>query len=189
MARGLARDHDEKRAALRKGAARYFARHGYDRSSMAGAARDCGVSKALIYHYYDSKESLLFDILDAHLSHLVAVVEAARPRGVRGLVAAVLAAYEDADAEHKLQLESLDALPKEMKAPLLDAQRRLVQAMSEAVAAEAPHLSADRLRAVTMSVFGILNWVYMWHRPGKGLSREAYAELASDFVMAGLKGV
>jgi hypothetical protein len=76
-----------------------------------------------------------------------------------------------------------------MKAPLMEAQRRLVQAMSAAVAEEAPHLPADRLRAVTMSIFGILNWVYMWHRPGKGLSRAAYAELASDFVMAGLRGV
>jgi AcrR family transcriptional regulator len=189
VARGLARDHDAKRAALRKGAARYFARHGYDRASMAGAARDCGVSKALIYHYYDSKEALLFDILDAHLGHLVAVVEAARPEGVRGLVRAILDAYEDADAEHKLQLEALDALPPEMKAPLMEAQRRLVQAMSAAVAEEAPHLPADRLRAVTMSVFGILNWVYMWHRPGKGLTRAAYAELASDFVLAGLRGV
>ena len=189
MARGLARDHDAKRAALRKGAARYFARHGYDRASMAGAARDCGVSKALIYHYYDSKEALLFDILDAHLRHLVKVVEAARPEGLRGLVRAILDAYEDADAEHKLQLESLEALPPELRAPLLDAQRRLVQAMSAAIAEEAPHLPADRLRAITMSVFGILNWVYMWHRPGKGLSRRDYAELAGDFVLNGVRGV
>ncbi len=61
---GMARDHDEKRAALRKGAADYFAAHGYDRASMTGAAKHCGVSKALIYHYYASKEALLFDILD-----------------------------------------------------------------------------------------------------------------------------
>ena len=55
MARGLARDHDEKRAALRKGAAAYFAAHGFDRASMTGAAKSCGVSKALIYHYWSSK--------------------------------------------------------------------------------------------------------------------------------------
>ena len=71
MPRGVARDHDEKRAALRKGAARYFARQGYDRASMTGAARECGVSKALIYHYYDREEALLFDILESHLTELV----------------------------------------------------------------------------------------------------------------------
>ena len=62
MPRGLARDHTEKRAALRRGAAAHFATHGYDRASMASVAQACGVSKALIYHYYDSKEALLFDL-------------------------------------------------------------------------------------------------------------------------------
>ncbi len=189
MPRGIARDHDEKRAGLRKGAAAYFARHGYDRASMTGAARECGVSKALIYHYYDSKEALLFDILDTHLSDLVAVVEETKGDGLPGLIRAILSAYEDADAEHKLQLDALETLPPGMQAPLVAHQRRLVTIMADAVAADRPDLSADRLRAVTMTVFGILNWFYMWHRPGRGLSRAAYADLAADFVQAGLKGV
>ena len=37
-----------------------------------------------------------------------------------------------------------------------------------------------------MSVFGILNWFYLWHRPGKGLTRTAYADLAADFVRGGI---
>lgn len=186
MARGLARDHDEKRAALRHGAAQYFARHGFDRASMTGAARSCGVSKALIYHYYPSKEDLLFDILDDHLGALVATVEAARGQGIAGLIRAILSAYEDADAEHKLQLDALSVLPHDKQTPLIAHQRRLVTIMSDAVHAASPDLSPDRLRAATMTVFGILNWFYMWHRPGKGLSRADYADLAADFVMGGL---
>ena len=189
MPRGVARDHDAKRAALRKGAAAYFARLGYDRASMTGAARECGVSKALIYHYYDSKEALLFDILDAHLSALVEVVEDAGEDGIPGLIRAVLSAYEDADAEHKLQIDALETLPADLKEPLIALQRRLVTAMSDAVRARRPDLDADRLRAVTMSVFGILNWVYMWHRPGKGLSRTEFAELSAEFVLGGLNGL
>jgi AcrR family transcriptional regulator len=189
MPRGIARDHDEKRAALRKGAASYFAHHGYDRASMTGAARECGVSKALIYHYYDSKETLLFDILEAHLSELVEVVEAARPQGLPGLIRAILGAYEDADAEHKLQLDALDTLPPDLRAPLLDLQRRLVTAMSSAIYAERSDLSADQLRAVTMSTFGILNWFYMWHRPGKGLTRIEFGNLAAEFVRGGIGSV
>lgn len=189
MPRGIARDHDEKRAALRKGAAHYFAKNGYDRASMTGAARQCGVSKALIYHYYDSKEALLFDILQTHLSDLVDMVDAARPDGLSGLIRALLAAYADADAEHKLQLDALSTLPPDMQMPLIDLQRRLVTIMSDAVSGENPALSGNRLRAVTMSIFGILNWFYMWHRPGKGLSRSEYAALAADFVRNGLSGL
>ncbi|MHA6264806.1 TetR/AcrR family transcriptional regulator [Arenibacterium sp. CAU 1754] len=189
MPRGIARDHDEKRTALRKGAARYFARHSYDRASMVGAARECGVSKALIYHYYPSKEALLFDILHAHFSDLVETVDAARDQGIPGLIAAILETYADADAEHKLQLDALGTLPDEMREPLIAQQRRLVASMFEAVRSERPDLDADRLRAMTMTVFSILNWFYMWHRPGKGLSRQDYAALAADFVRAGLRGL
>ncbi|MBK0325699.1 TetR family transcriptional regulator [Rhodobacteraceae bacterium F11138] len=189
MPRGIARDHEEKRAALRRGAARYFARHGYDRASMTGAARECGVSKALIYHYYDSKQTLLFDILQAHLTDLTDSVDAARDQGLPGLIHAILAAYADADAEHKLQLDALATLPVDMQEPLLDLQRQLVKIMSRTIAAENPGLTGDRLRAVAMSVFGILNWFYMWNRPGKGLSRSEYADLAADFVRGGLTAV
>lgn len=189
MPRGNAKDHDDKRITLRKGAAIYFARHGYDRASMTGAAQHCGVSKALIYHYYDSKEALLYDILETHLSYLLESVEQIQPASLPELIQAILTAYENADAEHKLQLDALATLPPELQEPLVDLQRRLVSIMSAAVATLRPDLTGDHLRAVTMSVFGILNWYYMWHRPGKGLSRAEYGKLAAEFVNAGVMGV
>lgn len=189
MPRGIAKDHDAKRNSLRKGAAQYFARHGYDRASMTGAAQHCGVSKALIYHYYDSKESLLFDILNAHLSELRDVVRQADPDRLPELIRAILSTYENADAEHKLQTDALATLPPELQEPLIDLQRQLVSIMSRAIQSERPTLTGDRLRAITMSVFGILNWYYMWHRPGRGLTRTEYADLAAEFVRGGLTRV
>ena len=187
MPRGVARDHEEKRTAIREASAGYFARSGVDRASMAGAARAAGVSKALIYHYWSSKEDLLFDILDAYLSELVAEVEAVEgPDRLRGLVKAVLLAYRNADDLHKLQLEALGTLPPERQAPLIAHQRRLASAIEEAAG---DRLERDRLRAVTMSVFGMLNWFYMWHRPGNGLSREDYADLVADLTQDGLRGL
>ncbi len=191
MPRGLARDHAEKRDALRKGAAAHFAEQGYDRASMASVAAACGVSKALIYHYYDSKEALLYDILDGHLGALVDAVEAVPESGppeahLRALIQAILMNYRDADAEHKLQLDALDTLPDEMKAPLIALQRQLVERMSAALTAIGV---TKEPRAVTMTVFGMLNWFYMWHRPGKGISREAYGDLVTDLVLGGVRNL
>jgi AcrR family transcriptional regulator len=189
MPRGIARDHDQKREAIRKGAAEYFARHGFDRASMTGAAKHCGVSKALIYHYYSAKEALLYDILDTHLTELVETAREVPPgEGLGGLICAILEAYEDADAEHKLQLDALSVLPPELQAPLIALQRELVEMMSAALLREAPGLAGtDKLRPVTMSVFGILNWFYMWHRPGKGVDRKTYSLLATDMVLNGIR--
>lgn len=193
MPRGLARDHDDKRAAIREGAAAYFAAHGFDRASMAGAAKACGVSKALLYHYHASKEALLFDILDAHLSGLVDVVGSV-PEGqpearLRALIRAILMEYRDADAEHRLQLDALKALAPDQQTALRGHQRRLVGTLAETIDLLRPDLAEDRLQAATMSVFGMLNWYFLWHRPGKGIGREAYADLVADLVIGGLPAV
>lgn len=191
MPRGLAHDHEAKRAALRKGAAAYFAEHGYDRASMAGAAAACGVSKALVYHYYDGKEDLLFDILDTHLSDLLTVAEAVGdgPDGLRNLIRALLSAYRDADDEHKLQTDALDRLPSEARKILLGTQHRLIEIMEATLVAITPDLPQEKRRPLTMSVFGMLNWYYMWQRPGRGMSRSAYGDFVADLVLGGIRAV
>ncbi len=194
MARTIAKDHDEKRAALLKTAAGFFAENGYDRASMSQLAKVCGVSKALIYHYYESKDALLFDIVHAHLTDLVEAVEAipavsGPTEALNALCAAILAAYRDADAEHKLQLDTISALPEDQQRELKNLQRRLVAIMADTIRATAPQLFDDRpelLKPAAMSAFGMLNWFYMWHREGSGISRDAYAGLVTDFILGGL---
>ena len=41
------------------------------------------------------------------------------------------------------------------------------------------------LKPLTMSLFGMLNWNYMWFRPGGPLGREDYARLAVGLVLDG----
>jgi hypothetical protein len=38
-----------------------------------------------------------------------------------------------------------------------------------------------------MSVFGMLNWFYTWHRPGRWPDRAEYADLVTDLVIGGLR--
>ena len=46
-----------------------------------------------------------------------------------------------------------------------------------------------KLRAVTMSVFGMLNWYYMWNGGADGAARDAYAALVADLTLKGLPGI
>src|SRR5260370_2489547 len=54
-----------------------FARQGYMRSSIAELADACKLSRGALYHYFDSKEAILFAILDAHVRQMIVDVEAA----------------------------------------------------------------------------------------------------------------
>jgi len=145
-------------------------------------------------HYYDSKEQLLFDILHSHLTTLYdglrALPPAADPEAqLRQLVRKLLQMYRGADAEHRLQLQSTTALPKAQRHILADIQRSIVKEFSEAIHAAAPQYlgqAPDHLRPLTMSLFGMVNWFYLWHQPGRGLNREAYADLATEILLGGL---
>ena len=195
MARSRAKDYGEKREAMLHRAALVFARDGYDRASMAGLAAECGVSKALLYHYYASKEALLSDIVRNHLERLIEAVEAADPGAgdpaarLRALVGALLDAYRDADAEHRVQIEALRLLPEAEQEELKGLERRLVTLFAEAIRALGPAVFDERpmLKPVTMALFGMLNWFYMWFREGGAISREAYATLATDMLVAGVR--
>jgi len=197
MARTIAKDHAEKRLAILGTAAKFFAVNGYDRSSMNQLAEACGVSKALIYHYYNSKEALLYDIVHTHLSDLLETLNAVKPAldpdtTLRRYISAILNAYRDADAEHKVQSEAMTSLPDSQRAELADLQRQMVSLMSDTLRDAAPDTfanSPDKLRPVTMTVFGMVNWFYMWHRPGKGISRDDYADLVTDMVLNGINGL
>ena len=195
MARSIAKDHGDKRLAILKTAAGFFADTGYDRAAMSQLAIACGISKASIYHYYTNKETLLFDILHQHLDVLLGVIRAQDVTGedpeadLQGLVGVLLDAYRGADAEHRLQLEAMRYLPPENQNELADLQRQIVAVFSEAVSAIDPDLFTQEhvdLRSVTMSLFGMLNWFYLWHQPSKGLSRAEYAQLATDILVGGL---
>ncbi|KIC38342.1 TetR/AcrR family transcriptional regulator [Leisingera sp. ANG-M7] len=198
MARTIAKDHDEKRAQILKSAAKVFAESGYDRASMTQLARECGISKANIYHYYDSKDAVLYGLLDTYLCELRDRVCQVDLEGLgaedrlRRIVSEIMLAYQGADHEHQVQLGAMGALPEEQQKHLRGYQREMVQFMSDALKDVAPEIfngDAAKLRGATMSVFGMLNWYYMWNSGAGPKAREDYAGLVADLTLSGVKGL
>ena len=195
MARTRAADFEDKQRAILTSAAAVLAEQGMDKASMAQIAAQAGVSKALLYHYYPGKDAVIFAIIRTHLSELDAAVEAAddpalAPRArLRALVGAVLECYRDADNYHKVQLNGTPTLPPEQKDEIHAIERRIVRRFSVVLRALRPDLAAPLLMPVTMSLFGMMNWVYMWFRDGGPVTRADYAEIATALVLDGIGGV
>lgn len=198
MARAIAKDHDEKRAQILKSAARIFATDGFHRASMAQIAKACGFSKANLYHYYDSKDALLFDLLQAYLRNLrdricgIALDGVAPEEALRRTVAEILRAYQGADHEHQVQINALGSLPRDQQSELRAYQRDLVAHMRAIVLRLAPKTfdgDPARLRAATMSVFGMLNWYFMWGAGQGAARREEYAAMIADLTLGGVRAL
>jgi len=63
-------DVDERRRRLLALGANLFTRHAYDELSMAAIAREAGISKALLYHYFPSKEAYFLATLESKAAEL-----------------------------------------------------------------------------------------------------------------------
>lgn len=192
MARSRASDYDDKRRAILNRSAELFSAYGYDRASMNRIAEACGVSKANLYHYYKDKEELLFDVIRYHLEDLLEVVDGASRRELapqarlRELVGALLEAYRDADSQHNVQLNSMRFLPAERQSELKGMERELVKIFSDAVSGVAPQLiGSELLKPVTMSLFGMINWHYLWFKSNGSVSRADYADLVTRLITDG----
>lgn len=198
MARPIAKDHDAKRQHILKRAAGVFAAEGVARATMAQVAQACGISKANIYHYYDSKDALLFDILDTYLSALrdriagLSLSGLAPEAQLHLIIQETLLAYDGMDAEHQIQIEAIPLLPTTQQAVLKDYQRQLVAEMSAVLGTVAPNAFADdpaRLRSATMAVFGMLNWFYVWNSDADRSARLSYARMVTDMTVKGVTGL
>ncbi|NOC46793.1 MULTISPECIES: TetR/AcrR family transcriptional regulator [unclassified Ruegeria] len=195
MARTIAKDHDQKRKQILKMAAKVFADQGFDRASMTLLAKECGISKANIYHYYDSKDAILYDILETYLRELrdricnVDLNGLTSEQKLRKAVREILFAYQGADDEHRVQISGMSALTEEQQKLLRGYQLELVNFVRDILKELAPTAfndDKDKLRGTTMSVFGMLNWYYMWNTGAGPKAREDYADLVSTLTVHGI---
>lgn len=197
MARVRSDEYDDKRLSILERAASLFARHGFARTSISQLSKECNASKAWIYHYYESKEAILFDILDSHIRMLLDTVRRADDPGaepverLRRLIGALLRAYRHADDKHKVQLNDMGILPEEQQAHIKAMEREIVAIFAKALVAINPALEGNRrlLKPVTMSLMGILNWHYTWWREGGPLGLDEYVDLATNFIVNGVRGL
>ncbi|MGL4414361.1 TetR/AcrR family transcriptional regulator [Roseinatronobacter monicus] len=197
MARSRAHDFEEKQRSILRSAAAVFAEVGMDKASMSQIAARADVSKALLYHYYPGRDALIFDILRTNLTELDEAIAAADrpdapPRArLRALVHAVLEQYRDADDYHKVQLNGTQTLPQDQRDEIMAIERRIVRRFAVVIRQINPDLEAERpiLMPVTMSIFGMMNWVYMWFKEGGPVSRADYADLATDILLGGIESL
>lgn len=198
MARTRAADFEEKQRVILDHAAQVFADQGMEKASMSQIATVAQVSKALLYHYYPSKDALIFAIIMGHLEELDAAIEAVDDptlppeKRLRQLVGTVLENYRGADNQHKVQLNATAALSDEQKAEITAMERSIVRRFSTVLDQINPSLNTKErplLIPVTMSLFGMMNWVYMWFRDGGRISRDDYADVATTLILEGIKSV
>lgn len=196
MARPRSAGYDDQRELILRQAAALFAAQGYAATSMNQVAAACGVTKAALYHYVRDKHELLALVAEAHVLRLEGVVSEVladqlppEPR-LRALITRFVQEYASARNEHRVLTEDVALLADPERERVLGIERRVVAAFADTVAAMRPALqAADLHKPLTMLLFGMINWMFTWFRPGEPLSHEQMAPLVADLFLGGVGAV
>jgi len=193
MARGRAANYAEQQQSLLHHAARLFAERGFQGTSMLELASAAGVSKALLYHYYEDKYQLLVAIAEGHIDRLSALVSevttAAQPPAARlaTLIERIVKEYASAQHHHQVLVQDLKYLDAKDQRRIRGKERKVVAAFAGAIAEAHPALAVKQLeKPLTMLLFGMINWLFTWFHDDGALDYAQMATLVSDFVRGGL---
>jgi AcrR family transcriptional regulator len=130
----------ERRREILMGAARAFAHGGYDATNMDQIARECGLAKGHIYHYFRSKEEIFTEIrIDAVsriIEKLTAIASAAgddSELALRRAISAVIARIFDKEEGYELGLPDPVSLSPENRRRIRALGRRYEQMFTNIV--------------------------------------------------------
>jgi AcrR family transcriptional regulator len=191
MPRVRAEDYEAKSHAIMDCAAALFAKEGYPSAKMQDVAKACGATKSMLYHYFPTKEDLLFAMLTEHMERVIqSVDQAMQTRGspsdrLLALVQAWTQKSAQSRRRHMVAMQDVKYLPRAKQLPLIEQQRRLTNQVAQLLRELNPDLPEDACKPYTMMLVGMLNWTDMWYSPNGALKPKELCERMSRLFLKG----
>jgi TetR/AcrR family transcriptional regulator, cholesterol catabolism regulator len=179
-------------------AAHIFHERGYADTSVQDVANAVGLLKGSLYYYIESKEDLLFRVLQDVHAQAKQILDVVPEMDVPPLER--LAAYVRGHVEFNLRniekvavyYHDFEQLSPERREEIVTTRKRYEEFVIELIeeAQKAGDVDPDLdAHVATYSVLGMLNWVYTWYRPGGKVSISDFADLVAEIVVGGLRSV
>jgi AcrR family transcriptional regulator len=170
----IPRDSEAKLQHILRVSSQVFAQHGFEGTSIRDISRSTGVSLSGLYYYFESKQHLLY-LIQSKIFTFVLESLRSRLQGIRDpaerirlLVLNHIEYFLSHPNEMKVLSHEEEALGDPYREKVHAIKRRyyaLAREIFDAVAAEglAPGVNS---RVAVLSLFGMMNWTYKWHKPG-----------------------
>jgi AcrR family transcriptional regulator len=187
----------EKLEHLLSVAAGLIARQGYEQTAIRDVGRATGASLPGMYYYFKSKEDLLFQIQHRAFSSLLEAqeqefaVEETPERKLRRLIVGHLAFSALHPNEMKVCTFELESVRDEAYREIEQLRRRYYRLLASVVGELVKQSGREDPRGlagrhVTLFVFGMLNWTFMWYDPQRDGPVENLGDEMADLVLPGL---
>ena len=176
-------------------ALRLCAERGFDGTSVQGIVEAAEVTKGALYHYFDSKDDLLYEIYHSLIARQLGDLDAVLARGlppreaVRGVLTGLIRSTAEHIDEAKVFAREKDRLDDaRMRALRADRRRyhETFRGLIEQGQRGGVFSDATPAETVTIVALGMVNQMPAWYRPDGPKSAELLAEEVAGFVLAAL---
>ena len=188
----------EPRQEILRTAARLFQERGYDATSMNDVAAALKLSKGGLYHHFQSKDEILFNIM----SHAMDITEERVINPVRRMEGAeerlrelirlhIEVVLSEEDREITVMLHENHPLPTGLRRKINARKKDYIHFVENLVAdarRQRGTSSGVTPRAAAFALVGMINWIYQWYKPGGSLSGTDIVRQYTDIFFRGAFG-
>jgi AcrR family transcriptional regulator len=185
--------YNEKLNAVLSASSALFAKRGFERATIREVSQATGMSLAGLYYYFRSKEELLFLIqyttFDSLCEKLKEIVE--NETDPKDCLHRMISMHFDYFLRNmndlKICSREIESLEGDFYKKVAERRKEyfdLTHSIFEKIGDESGGSSADS-RLAALYLFGTLNWIYQWYRPGRYPDAK---ELASQLSAIYLQG-
>jgi AcrR family transcriptional regulator len=189
------RDSEAKLQHILLYSAQIFAEQGFEGASIRDISRATGISLSGLYYYFESKQKLLyllqksaFTNIMERLQQRLAHIQEPEAR-LRVLVRNHIEYFLSHPNEMKVLSHEEEALDPPYREEVASIKRRYYALAREIFDGVAGKGLAEGLRprVAVLSLFGMMNWVYKWHRPKTDPSAQELTEAIVGIFLYGVK--
>src|ERR1700691_966418 len=202
MARVTAVDHRQE---ILRTAARLFQQRGYDATSMNDVAAALRLSKGGLYHHFQSKDEILFEIMN-HAMEITQDLVIAPVRRItdpeerlRALIRLhIEVVLSPRDREITVMLHENHPLPPALRKRINSRKKDYIHFLENLMAEVQNQLHRDQAqpshhakgkvspRAAAFALLGMINWIYQWYKPEGELQAQNLIPQFTELIFGGI---
>jgi AcrR family transcriptional regulator len=200
----------DSRQEILRTAARLFQQRGYDATSMNDVAAALKLSKGGLYHHFQSKDEILFEIMN----HAMEITQERVLNPVRAIadpeerLRALIRLHigvvlSPRDREITVMLHENHPLPPALRkrinarkkdyihfleSLMAEVQQKVQQKVQQEAQSKSQPLARGKVspRAAAFALLGMINWIYQWYKPEGELQAQNLIPQFTDLIFGGI---
>ena len=192
---GLSKKEIDKMTNIAKAAVKLFDEKGYLETSMDDISTAAKLSKGGIYHYFSSKNGILYFISTNFMALLLKDLEQELGKiednlsKIQFIISRHIGFYTKYIAEAKTTLHEGHLLPPAYFKIIGEQEKQYHQIVSRVLSKLlGGQVSKDQLKVLTFILFGTCNGIYYWYDPKGSVTPEELSKIMSGILCKGLLG-